>query len=41
VKIRGKGLEGSYWLGISIRRYRYDVFFSPNINPGCMRVDEG
>jgi hypothetical protein len=35
-----KGLEGSYWLGISIREHRYDMFFGTDINSGRVRVDE-
>ena len=41
MEVRRKGLEGSYRLGVSIARHRNDMFFSPNINSGGMRVDEG
>ena len=40
MKVWRKGLEGSYWLGISIRGHRYEMFFGTDINPRRIRVDE-
>jgi hypothetical protein len=35
-----KGLEGSYWLGVSIAWHGYEVFFSTNINSCRIGIDE-
>jgi hypothetical protein len=40
VEIWRKGLEGSYRLGISIRGYRYDMFFGADIDPGRVGVNQ-
>ena len=41
MEFRRKGLEGAYRLGVPISGHGDDMLFSPDINAGCMRVDQG
>jgi hypothetical protein len=40
VEIWRKGLEGSYWLGVSIAGHRNDMFFGTDVDSSGVGINE-